>query len=98
MDPSEAALERLADGLDVEFRGRLAPADALRVAQNAGAFVLRAWRRRSASPTSRRWRRACRRSGTRGEPGPEEIAASGGGMTLVDAGDFDGLGRRRSGR
>jgi teichuronic acid biosynthesis glycosyltransferase TuaC len=29
--------------------------------------------------------------GARGEPGPEEIAAAGGGMTLVDAGDVAGL-------
>jgi teichuronic acid biosynthesis glycosyltransferase TuaC len=29
--------------------------------------------------------------GARGEPGPEEIAAGGGGLTLVDTGDVPGL-------
>ena len=51
----------------------------------------RASTRRSASPTSRRWRRACRRSAALGEPGPEEIAAAGGGIRLVAPGDPEAL-------
>ena len=89
--PERAALERLADGLDVEFRGRLAPADALRVAQNAGAFVLASVEEAFGVAYIEAMAAGVPAIGTRGEPGPEEIAASGGGMTLVDAGDIDGL-------
>ena len=52
-------------------------------------------RRRSASPTSRRWRPASRRSAAAASPGPEEIAAAGDGIVLVAPRSADGARRRR---
>jgi len=89
--PERAALERLADGLDVEFRGRLAPAEALRAAQAAGAFVLPSVEEAFGVAYIEAMAAGVPAIGTRGEPGPEEIAASGGGMTLVAPGDADAL-------
>ncbi len=89
--PERAALERLADGLDVDFRGRLAPADALAVAQSAGAFVLPSVEEAFGVAYIEAMAAGVPAIGSRGEPGPEEIAASGGGMTLVPAGDVDAL-------
>ena len=89
--PERPALERLADGLDVDFRGRLAPADALRVAQGAGAFVLPSVEEAFGVAYIEAMAAGVPAIGTRGEPGPEEIAACGGGMTLVEAGDVDAL-------
>jgi teichuronic acid biosynthesis glycosyltransferase TuaC len=89
--PERAALERLADGLDVEFRGRLAPAEALRTAQSAGAFVLPSVEEAFGVAYIEAMAAGVPAIGTRGEPGPEEIAASGGGMTLVPAGDVEAL-------
>ena len=61
----------------VEFTGRLPHEEALRCGREAvGVRACPASTRRSASPTSRRWRPACRRSAARGEPGPEEIAGA----------------------
>jgi len=89
--PERATLERLATGLDVEFRGRLAPAEALRAAQTAGAFVLPSVEEAFGVAYIEAMAAGVPAIGTRGEPGPEEIAASGGGMTLVAAGDIDAL-------
>ncbi len=89
--PERAALERLADGLDVEFRGRLEPGAALRVAQSAGAFALPSVEEAFGVAYIEAMAAGVPAIGTRGEPGPEEIAASGGGMTLVPAGDVDAL-------
>jgi glycosyltransferase involved in cell wall biosynthesis len=89
--PERTALERLADGLDVEFRGRLAPEDALRVAQRAAAFVLPSVEEAFGVAYIEAMAAGVPAIGTRGEPGPEEIAASGGGMTLVPPGDVDAL-------
>jgi glycosyltransferase involved in cell wall biosynthesis len=89
--PERAALERLADGLEVEFRGRLAPADALRVAQRAGVFVLPSVEEAFGVAYIEAMAAGVPAIGTRGEPGPEEIAASGGGITLVPAGDIEAL-------
>jgi glycosyltransferase involved in cell wall biosynthesis len=89
--PERAALERLADGLDVSFRGRLAPAEALRAAQSAGAFVLPSVEEAFGVAYIEAMAAGVPAIGTRGEPGPEEIAASGGGMTLVAPGDIDAL-------
>jgi teichuronic acid biosynthesis glycosyltransferase TuaC len=89
--PERAALERLADGLDVEFRGRLAPAEAVRVAQSAAAFVLPSVEEAFGVAYIEAMAAGVPAIGTRGEPGPEEIAASGGGMTLVPPGDVEAL-------
>jgi glycosyltransferase involved in cell wall biosynthesis len=89
--PERAALERLADGLDVEFRGRLDPSEAVRAAQRAGAFVLPSVEEAFGVAYIEAMAAGVPAIGTRGEPGPEEIAASGGGMTLVPPGDVDAL-------
>jgi teichuronic acid biosynthesis glycosyltransferase TuaC len=89
--PERATLERLADGLDVSFRGPLAPAEALRVAQSAGAFVLPSVEEAFGVAYIEAMAAGVPAIGTRGEPGPEEIAESGGGMTLVEAGDAGAL-------
>jgi len=89
--PERAALERLAEGLDVEFRGRLAPEAALRVAQGAGAFVLPSVEEAFGVAYIEAMAAGVPAIGTRGEPGPEEIAASGGGIALVPPGDIDAL-------
>jgi glycosyltransferase involved in cell wall biosynthesis len=89
--PERAALEQLADGLDVEFRGRLAPAEAMRTAQSAGAFVLPSVEEAFGVAYIEAMAAGVPAIGTRGEPGPEEIAASGGGITLVPPGDAEAL-------
>jgi glycosyltransferase involved in cell wall biosynthesis len=89
--PERAALERLAGGLDVEFRGRLAPGEALRAAQSAGAFALPSVEEAFGVAYIEAMAAGVPAIGTRGEPGPEEIAASGGGIALVPPGDIDAL-------
>ena len=72
----------------VELRGQLPHAEALaRTRARRTCSCCRASTRRSASPTSRRWPAACRRSAARGEPGPEEIAARATACVLVPPGD-----------
>ena len=85
--PERPALERLAAGLPVEFLGRLAPEEALRVARSAGAFVLPSTEEAFGVAYIEAMAAGVPAIGTRGEPGPEEIAACGGGMTLVPPGD-----------
>jgi glycosyltransferase involved in cell wall biosynthesis len=85
--PERPALERLAAGLPVEFRGRLAPDEALRVARSAGAFVLPSVQEAFGVAYIEAMAAGVPAIGTRGEPGPEEIAACGGGMVLVPPGD-----------
>jgi len=93
--PERERLRRLADELGiaerVELAGQLAPEEALRRTRRATLLAL---------PSSDEafgmvyveamagWLPAI---GGRGEPGPEEIAAAGGGMTLVAAGDVAAL-------
>jgi teichuronic acid biosynthesis glycosyltransferase TuaC len=91
--PERPALERLAAELGVaaEFRGRLAPAEALRVSQSAGAFVLPSTEEAFGVAYIEAMAAGVPAIGARGEPGPEEIAASGGGMTLVPPGDAEAL-------
>src|SRR5262249_1798803 len=71
--PEREALERLADGLQVEFRGRLSPVDALRTAQSAGAFVLPSVEEAFGVAYIEAMAAGVPAIGTRGEPGPEEI-------------------------
>lgn len=93
--PERERLRRLAEELGiaerVELAGQLAPEEALRRTRRATLLAL---------PSSDEafgmvyveamagWLPAI---GGRGEPGPEEIAAAGGGMTLVAAGDVAAL-------
>jgi glycosyltransferase involved in cell wall biosynthesis len=89
--PERPALEQLAAGLPVEFRGRAAPEEALRVARGAGVFVLPSVDEAFGVAYIEAMAAGVPAIGTRGEPGPEEIAASGGGMALVAPGDIEGL-------
>jgi teichuronic acid biosynthesis glycosyltransferase TuaC len=91
--PERTALQRLTDGLPVELRGRVSPHEALRIAQDAGAFVLPSVEEAFGVAYIEAMAAAVPAIGTRGEPGPEEIAACGGGMTLVAPGDVEGLAR-----
>jgi teichuronic acid biosynthesis glycosyltransferase TuaC len=93
--PERAALERLAAELGlagrVEFTGQLPHAEALRRAREAALFVLPSVDEAFGVAYVEAMAAGIPAIGTRGEPGPEEIAAAGGGIALVDAGDVDGL-------
>jgi glycosyltransferase involved in cell wall biosynthesis len=93
--PERPALERLAAELGVaervDFRGRLAPAEALRLAHGGGLFVLPSTEEAFGVAYIEAMAAGVPAIGARGEPGPEEIAASGGGMLLVPPGDPDAL-------
>ena len=93
--PERAALERLADelGLDgrVRFRGQLPPAEARAAAQAAGVFVLPSVDEAFGVAYVEAMAGAVPAIGCRGEPGPEEIAAAGGGLRLVAPGDPEAL-------
>ena len=93
--PERAALERLADELEldgrVRFRGQLPPAEARAAAQSAGVFVLPSVDEAFGVAYVEAMAGAVPAIGCRGEPGPEEIAAAGGGMRLVAPGDPEAL-------
>jgi teichuronic acid biosynthesis glycosyltransferase TuaC len=93
--PERAALERLADELEldgrVRFHGQLAPADARAAAQTAGVFVLPSVDEAFGVAYVEAMAGAVPAIGCRGEPGPEEIAAAGGGLRLVAPGDPEAL-------
>jgi glycosyltransferase involved in cell wall biosynthesis len=93
--PERAALERLAAdlGLDgrVRFRGQLAPADARGAAQAASVFVLPSVDEAFGVAYVEAMAGGVPAIGCRGEPGPEEIAAAGGGLRLVAPGDPEAL-------
>ena len=95
--PERAALERLADELEldgrVRFRGQLPPAEARAAAQSAGVFVLPSVDEAFGVAYVEAMAGAVPAIGCRGEPGPEEIAAAGGGMRLVAPGDPEALAR-----
>jgi glycosyltransferase involved in cell wall biosynthesis len=85
--PEQPALERLAAELGlrdrVDFRGRLAPAEALAEARRAGVFVLPSVDEAFGVAYVEAMAGGVPAIGSRGEPGPEEIAACGGGLRLV---------------
>jgi teichuronic acid biosynthesis glycosyltransferase TuaC len=93
--PERGALERLARelGLDgrVRFRGQLAPAQARAAAQSAGVFVMPSVDEAFGVAYVEAMAGAVPAIGCRGEPGPEEIAAVGGGLRLVAPGDPEAL-------
>jgi teichuronic acid biosynthesis glycosyltransferase TuaC len=75
----------------VELRGALAPARAAEVARAATLFVLPSIDEAFGVAYVEAMAGGVPAVGCRGEDGPEEIAAAGGGMVLVPAGDVDAL-------
>jgi glycosyltransferase involved in cell wall biosynthesis len=86
--PERASLERAAAGLDVEFRGALPPQEALALARTAGVFVMPSVEEAFGVAYIEAMAAGLPAIGTKGEPGPEEIAACGGGMTLDGPGEL----------
>ena len=93
--PQRAPLERLAVQLGVRDRvrlaGQLAPAEAAATAQRAGVFVLPSVDEAFGVAYVEAMAGGVPAIGARGEPGPEEIAAAGGGIRLVSPGDPEAL-------
>ena len=93
--PERGPLARLAGdlGLDgrVRFRGQLPPAETRAAARAAGLFVLPSVDEAFGVAYVEAMAGAVPAIGCRGEPGPEEIAAAGGGMRLVAPGDPEAL-------
>ena len=77
----------------VELRGQLPPEQALAAARSGRAFVLPSVDEAFGVAYVEAMAGGVPAVGCRGEPGPEEIAAAGGGIRLVAAGDVDGLTR-----
>jgi teichuronic acid biosynthesis glycosyltransferase TuaC len=86
--PERAALERLAQGKDVVFRGALPPDEALAEARRAGVFVLPSVEEAFGVAYIEAMAAGLPAIGTRGEYGPEEIARCGGGMVLAGPGEL----------
>jgi teichuronic acid biosynthesis glycosyltransferase TuaC len=93
--PERPALERLTTELElssrVVFRGALPPEAALQAARSAGVFVLPSVDEAFGVAYIEAMAGGIPAIGSRGEPGPEEIVASGGGMRLVAPGDPEAL-------
>jgi len=85
--PERSALERRAAELSVadrvEFAGQLAPADALARARTAWCFVMVSTQEAFGVAYIEAMAAGIPAIGCAGEPGPEEIAAAGGGIELV---------------
>lgn len=96
--PEREPLRRLAASLGVaeavEMAGRLAHERALSVAQSASLFVLPSVEEAFGVAYIEAMAGGVAAIGCRGEDGPEEIAAAGGGMALVTPGDVPGLAER----
>ncbi len=93
--PERPALERLTAELDlgdrVELAGQLEHAEALRRARAGWAFVMPSVDEAFGVAYVEAMAAGMPAVGARGEPGPEEIAAAGGGMRLVPPGDVEAL-------
>ena len=93
--PERESLGRLAGelGLDgrVEFPGQLAPAAARHAARQASALVMPSVDEAFGVAYVEAMAAGVPAVGCRGEAGPEEIAATGGGMVLVPPGDVEAL-------
>jgi glycosyltransferase involved in cell wall biosynthesis len=93
--PERGALERLASELEldgrVRFRGQLPPHEARALAQSACLFVLPSVDEAFGVAYVEAMAGAVPAIGCRGEPGPEEIAAAGGGLRLVPPADPEAL-------
>jgi glycosyltransferase involved in cell wall biosynthesis len=93
--PERSALEQMAGELGlrgrVEFRGALAPDVAIDTAREGSVFVLPSVDEAFGVAYVEAMAGAVPAIGCRGEPGPEEIAAAGGGMRLVPPADPEAL-------
>jgi glycosyltransferase involved in cell wall biosynthesis len=85
--PERPRLERLAESLGlnthVDFHGQLAPGQAIATAQSASLFVLPSVQEALGVAYLEAMGAGVPAIGSRGEDGPEEIAAAGGGIVLV---------------
>jgi teichuronic acid biosynthesis glycosyltransferase TuaC len=93
--PERPALERLAGELGLSgrlhFTGRLPHAEAVATAQRGAVFVLPSVDEAFGVAYVEAMAAGVPAIGARGEPGPEEIAAAGGGLRLVAPGDPEAL-------
>ena len=78
----------------VELRGQLTPADAAACARRASVFVLPSVEEAFGVAYIEAMAGGVPAIGCRGEDGPEELAAAGGGIALVTPGDVEGLARQ----
>jgi glycosyltransferase involved in cell wall biosynthesis len=96
--PERIALEGLALRLGVaervDFRGQLAPAQAVEQARRATLFVMPSTDEAFGVAYVEAMAAGVPAIGCRGEPGPEEIAAAGDGFLLVPPGDIERLTQR----
>jgi glycosyltransferase involved in cell wall biosynthesis len=93
--PERGALERLAEELGlaerVDLRGELPPAEAVREGRRGSVFVLPSVDEAFGVAYVEAMAAGVPAIGCRGEPGPEEIAAAGGGIRLVPPADPEAL-------
>jgi teichuronic acid biosynthesis glycosyltransferase TuaC len=93
--PQRAALRALASSLGVagrvELRGQLDPEEALAQARRCTLFVMPSTEEAFGVAYIEAMAAGLPAIGARREPGPEEIAAAGPGLELVEAGDVEGL-------
>jgi glycosyltransferase involved in cell wall biosynthesis len=96
--PERVALEGLAARLGVaqrvEFRGQLAPADAVEQGRRCTLFAMPSTEEAFGVAYIEAMAGGVPAIGCRGEPGPEEIAAAGDGFMLVPPGDIERLTQR----
>jgi teichuronic acid biosynthesis glycosyltransferase TuaC len=96
--PERIALEGLATRLGVaervDFRGQLAPAQAIEEARRCTLFVMPSTDEAFGVAYVEAMAAGVPAIGCRGEPGPEEIAAAGDGFMLVPPGDIERLTQR----
>ena len=96
--PERTALEGLAARLGVtervDFRGQLAPEQAIDEARRCTLFVMPSTEEAFGVAYVEAMAGGIPAIGCRGEPGPEEIAAAGDGMVLVPPGDIERLTQR----
>jgi len=99
--PQRGTLERLAGELEldgrVRFHGALPPTEAQAAARSAGVFVLPSVDEAFGVAYVEAMAVGVPAIGSRGEPGPEEIARAGGGLRLVAPGDPEALARELRG-
>jgi glycosyltransferase involved in cell wall biosynthesis len=96
--PERASLQRLAERLGVservDFRGQLEPKAAIEQAGACTLFVMPSTEEAFGVAYIEAMAAGLPAIGCRGEPGPEEIAAAGGGFVLTPPGDIERLSQR----